>query len=140
MSQSHALLSITVLNTAYVYKCFVRNFASKDNQCRRLCHFQSNFDSDSPFPPHYIYYHFDCNARLVRGNVTTQGTQTPKSALQRRDAGPPQCVAPTQLKIDAAAMYPLFKLYTVETKYTYFFSERLRWRKLERNDMCARHQ
>ena len=35
MSQSHALLSraITVLNTVYVYKYFVR---IKQNQCRRL--------------------------------------------------------------------------------------------------------
>jgi len=57
VSQSHALLSITVLNSVYVYKYFevVRNFEPQNNQCRSLPgFFQSNFDSIPSlfrFPP-----------------------------------------------------------------------------------------
>lgn len=50
MSQSHAPLSMTVLNTVYVRKYCVRNFASKYNQCRRLFFFSPILTVTPPFP------------------------------------------------------------------------------------------
>jgi len=52
MNQSHALLSITVLNTVYVYKCCVR---IKNNHCRRLV-----FLSPVLTVPPPRYYRLDC--------------------------------------------------------------------------------
>ena len=46
MSQSPALLSITVWNTVYVYKNFVR---IRTNQCRRLFFFSSILTVTPPF-------------------------------------------------------------------------------------------
>ena len=62
VSQSHALLSITVLNTVYVYKYFVRNFASKNNKCTRLGFF-SPFLTMTPLCPvsPTQYYRLDCD-------------------------------------------------------------------------------
>ena len=62
MSQSNAPLSITALNTVYVYKYFVR---IKKIQFRSLSSFSPIFDRDplySSFPP-LQYYRLGCDAR-----------------------------------------------------------------------------
>ena len=53
MSQSHALLSIIVLNTVHVHKYVI--YLKKTHSER--CFFKSSFDRDHPFsrfPPHSI--------------------------------------------------------------------------------------